>query len=214
MPVSTALVRLRPGQRQPPRLDCVRGGPDDSGHRVAALYFLPPHTRSSSVAGAPSFTAPPLPPPPASSNSAEGAAGGERSPFGGDLVLFNVAAPGGPGESSERSTADGTENAAGAAAAGAAAGAAATATDLATTPSTMDTNAGSVGGARVVAAQVDRLVLWRADGTRNERTPCVSRSSNNYDPAVTNADALKGEAGEDTCADLYAVAFWMHGLEL
>ena len=125
-------------------------------------------------------------------------------------MLFNVAAPGGPGESSERSTADGTENAA-AAGAGAAA---ATATELATTPSTMDTNAGSVGGARVVAAQVDRLVLWRADGTRNERTPCVSRSSNNYDPAVTNADALKGEAGEDTCADLYAVAFWMHGLEL
>jgi len=203
MPASTALVRLRPGQRQPPRLDCVRGGPDDSGHRIAALYFLPPHKRPLSVAEAAgtSNATPPLPPPPDSSGSGggnDGAASGERSQFGGDLVLFNVAAPGGSVESSERSSA--------------------AATEVATTSSTMDSQTGSIGGASVVASQADRLVLWRADGTRNERTPCVSTSNspavNNDKSAATSAESSKDGADEDTCADLYAVAFWMHGVEL
>ena len=140
----------------------------------------------------------PSPPPGSSGGGNDGAASGERSQFGGDLVLFHVAAPGGSVKTSERSTT--------------------AAAELATTSPAMDSQTGLVGGASVVASQVDHLVLWRADGTRNERTPYVSTSNspavNNDKSAATHAESSKDGADEDTSADLYVVAFWMHGVEL
>ena len=87
LPASTALLRLGPGARQPRRVDCAAGGSEDSGHRVSALYFLPPARRPAVAKGA----------------AAAGARGGSRggsgpgsggAEFGGELVLLGGSSAG------------------------------------------------------------------------------------------------------------------------
>jgi hypothetical protein len=167
LPASTALLRLRPGCRQPRRVDCDTtgkgpgcpgGGDNDSGHRVSALYFLPPLRRRQLGSG-------------------KGDAGGGGGNFGGVLRLQNVAA-------ARDDFAGPTE---GGGLGGALAG-----------------KAGTADGATEVAPAADRLVLWRSDLVSNERSTVVAASDS---PGGVEGDGL----GEE--ADLYALVFWMHGVD-
>jgi len=201
LPGSTGLLRLRPGCRQPPRVDCNSGrlstgaagavgaagaasaaggggkggsgGTDDSGHRVTALYFLPPSVRPSvhpsvhpsSTASAPGGQ----PVHDVGKGGGDGASsGGGDERFGGGLRLQNAAA----------------------------AALAPAAAAVAAAPSSLEQGP-SAGAAAAVGAVGDRLVLWRSDLVRNER-----------ERVTTPAQGQPSEA-----ADLFALVFWMHGVE-